>query len=317
MIPVRFALLAGVLLIAPPAGARVLSAGPGQEFVLPSRAIAAAQPGDTVLIEPGTYYDCAVWSASRVTVAGRAPGVVLSDKTCEGKALLVIRGDDAVVRDLTLARARVADVNGAGIRLEGQSLVLKRVRFENNQIGVLAGAGGGGTIRVSDCRFEGGGVDGERPSFALHIGAIASLRVERSVFTGLKGSQIGSSALRTELVDTQIATSRLAVSAAGSALLLEGNVLELAQDAKDRQAAVLANGDTRVILRRNRLVNHTGRPATLLLDWTSGSPVLEGNIVGPGDHEVTWTAPGAIGPARCCMRRRTARVGCWARRSGR
>jgi hypothetical protein len=38
--------------------------------------------------------------------------------TCQGEALFVITGDDATVRDLTLARA--PDGNGAGIRMEGQ-----------------------------------------------------------------------------------------------------------------------------------------------------------------------------------------------------
>jgi len=282
----RPALLAAALLAATPAGARTLGAGAGQEFDMPSRAIAAAQPGDVVLIEPGTYYDCASWSADAVTVAGRAPGVVLSDTTCGAKAILVIRGDDAIVRDLTLARARVPDGNGAGIRLEGQSLLLERVRFVNNQVGVLSGIGGPGAIRVLECRFEGGGVAGDQPSVALSVGEVALLRIERSVFAGVKGSQVGSAATETELSGNQIATSRLAVSAAGGSLLLEDNVLELAPDNEARQAAVLANGDTRVVMRRNRLLNGTGRPATLLLDWTSGTPVLEGNVVAAADREI-------------------------------
>ncbi len=284
--PAHPALLAALLLAAAPAGARTLGAGPGQEFDLPSRAIAAAQPGDVVLIEPGTYHDCASWAANAVTVAGRAPGVVLSDTTCGAKAILVIRGNDAIVRDLTLARARVPDGNGAGIRLEGQSLLLERVQFVNNQVGVLSGHAGPGAIRVVECRFEGGGVAGDQPSVALSVGEVALLRIERSVFAGVKGSQIGSSAIETELSGNQIATSRLAVSAAGGSLLLEDNVLELSPDNEARQAAVLANGDTRVVMRRNRLLNGTGRPATLLLDWTSSTPVLEGNVVAAADREI-------------------------------
>ena len=279
--------LAAALLAIAPADARVLGAGPGQEFNLPSQAIAAAREGDTVLIEPGTYYDCATWVVDAVTIAGRAPGVVLSDTTCAAKAILVIRGNDAIVRDLTLARARVPDGNGAGIRLEGQSLLLERVQFVNNEVGVLSGVGGPGEIRIVECRFEGGGVAGDRPSVALSVGEVALLQVERSVFTGVKGSQVGSLATETELSGNQIATSRLAVSAAGGRLLLEDNVLELAPDNEARQAAVLANGGTRVVMRRNRLLNATGRPATLLLDWTSSTPLLEGNVVGPADREIT------------------------------
>jgi len=283
----RAALFAAALVAAGPAAARTLGAGPGQEFDLPSRAIAAAKDGDTVLIEPGTYYDCVAWAANAITVAGRAPGVVLSDTTCGAKAILVIGGNGTVVRGLTLSRARVPDGNGAGIRLEGQSLLLERVRFLNNQVGVLAGAGGPGTIRVVECRFEGGGVAGDRPSAALLAGPVARLRVERSVFAGVKGDQVGSAAGQTELTGNRIETSGLAVSAAGGGLLLEDNILELSPGA-GRQVAVLASGDTRVVMRRNRLTNRTGHPAAMLLDWSSEAPVLEDNIVAPGDQEVGY-----------------------------
>ena len=268
------------------AGARILGAGPGQEFDRPSQAIAEAQAGDVVLIEPSTYYDCATWVTDAVTVAGRAPGVVLSDTTCGAKAILVIRGNDAIVRDLTLARARVPDGNGAGIRLEGQSLRLERVQFVNNEVGMISGVGGPGEIEVVECRFEGGGVGGAKPSVALSVGEVALLKVVRSVFTGVKGSQVGSAALETELRGNQIATSRLAVTAAGGSLLLEDNVLELSPDNEARQAAVLANGGTSVVMRRNRLLNETGRPATLLLDWTTGEPSLQDNVVAASDREV-------------------------------
>lgn len=279
-------LLAAALPAVAPVAARDLAAGPGQEFDLPSSAIAAAADGDTVLIEPGTYFDCATLTANGVTVAGRAPGVVLSDKTCGAKAILVIQGDDTVVRDMTLARARVPDGNGAGVRLEGQSLLLERVQFVNNEVGVLAGIGGPGAIRVVQCRFEGGGVAGDRPSVALLAGPVAVLQVRQSVFTGVKGSQVGSTALQTELTGNRIETSRLAVSAAAGNLLLEDNVLELAPGNDGRQAAVVASGDTRVVMRRNRLANDTGRPAALLLDWSSETPKLEDNVVVAGDEEV-------------------------------
>jgi hypothetical protein len=40
-------------------------------------------------------------------------------------------------------------------------------------------------------------------------------------------------------------------------------------------------------MRRNRLLNDTGRPATLLLDWTTGEPSLQDNVVAASDREVT------------------------------
>ncbi len=52
----------------------VVGGGPGAAFRLPSAAAAAARPGDTIRILPGTYYDCAVWRADDLTNRGRRRG---------------------------------------------------------------------------------------------------------------------------------------------------------------------------------------------------------------------------------------------------
>ena len=79
---------------------------------------------------------------SHVVIAGVRPGVVITDTTCQGKALFVVTGQDTMIRDLTLARARVPDRNGAGIREEGQGLILRRVHFVDDQVGLLDGSAG-------------------------------------------------------------------------------------------------------------------------------------------------------------------------------
>ena len=112
-----------------------------------------------MLIEAGEYYDCAIWTASDLTIIGADPNVTITDTTCQGKALFVVRGDRSTVRNLTLARARVPDGNGAGIRLEGQGLTLERVRFVNNQVGLLAGAlGSDAEVRISNSSRHPAGV---------------------------------------------------------------------------------------------------------------------------------------------------------------
>src|SRR4051794_14100096 len=101
---------------ASPASSAALRVGPGQTYATPSAAVAAARDGDTVEILPGTYYDCAVVRQNKLTIQGAGPDAILTDTTCQGKALLVIDGSDVTVRGLTLQRARVPDGNGAGIR---------------------------------------------------------------------------------------------------------------------------------------------------------------------------------------------------------
>ena len=274
-----------------PADARTLIVGEGGEHQTLAAAVRAAQPGDTVRLGPGTYYECASLSQAGMVLEGAGPSTVISDQTCEGKALLIVRGADVTVRDLVLARARVPDMNGAGIRLEAQGLTVERVVFENVQVGVLAGIPGPGRIVVRESSFRNGGVAGDRPTAALMVGEVAVLVVERSTFEGVKGGQISSAAARTEVVGNTIGTgvepgAGPAVLASGGTLVMRDNVLRVGPNAPSRDAAVAAIGGS-AELRGNRMENTTGRPQRLLLDWSGSSPALEGNTVGAGDALVS------------------------------
>ncbi len=278
------------------AAARVLTVGPGGSYALPSAAAHAARDSDTILIEPGQYYDCAIWTGNHLVIAGTGPGVVITDTTCQGKGLFVVIGHDTTIRDLTLARARVPDRNGAGIRLEGQGLRVQHVQFINDQVGLLAAAAGSGEIRISGSRFERGGVGGPRPTFAVLVGAVARLRIRDSSFAGVNGGQIKSMATRTELIANHIETgpdpAAAAIFATGGTLILRDNVFVVGPPAPRLAAAVLAQGRGvfgrgALVARGNRMLNPTATPMALLLNWTGSEPDLQANTVGPTDRTVS------------------------------
>ena len=276
------------LLAVQPAVGRTILVGEGGVPTL-AAAMVAAKDGDTVHLGAGSYFECAVVVQSDLVLEGAGEGTVLTDRMCDGKAALVVRGDRVTVRDLVLARARVPDRNGAGIRLEGLGLTVERVRFENDEVGLLAGVGGG-SIVVRECVFAGGGVGGERPGAALMVGEVARLRVERSVFEGVRGNQVSTSAVRSELVGNRMSVGGEpgdgAAVLADGALLMEDNLLVVGPSRVPHDAAVVATGDA-AVLRRNRLENGTGHGMSMLLDWTHGTPVLEEDVVGPGDAVAT------------------------------
>jgi hypothetical protein len=64
----------------------VVGVGPDAAFRLPSAA-AAARPGDTIRILPGTYYDCAVWQADDLIIEGSDEATRITDRICQGKAI--------------------------------------------------------------------------------------------------------------------------------------------------------------------------------------------------------------------------------------
>ena len=191
------------------AGAATLEVGTGKKYPLPSAALAAAQDGDHIVIAPGEYFDCAFVRASNVTIEGTgAPdATAITDKVCGGKALLVISGDNVTVRNLTLTRARVPDMNGAGIRAEGGNLTIDHVRFVNNQDGILAASLPGKTIKITDSEFlrngtcEGGG----GCAHGVYVGELGLLHIEHSKFSDTRqGHHIKSRALRTEVIGCDI-----------------------------------------------------------------------------------------------------------------
>ncbi len=201
---IRWALLPLMLSVA--AQARTLEVGETKDLKLPSAAAAVAKDADHVTIDPGEYFDCAVWKGNRLVVegVGDAAKVVITDKACQGKALFVTVGEGITIRNLTLTRARVPDGNGAGIRAEGKDLTVERVRFINNQNGILSGASGGSII-VRNSEFDRNGGCDTNCAHGLYVGGLDLLRVEGSRFVGTKqGHHIKSRARRTEVVGSTI-----------------------------------------------------------------------------------------------------------------
>src|SRR4051794_17397793 len=203
-LPVRT--LFALVLFATGASARTLEVGAGKEFKMPSDAVKAARDGDRVAIYPGEYFDCATVDQKGLTIEGigKAEDVVLTDKACGGKALLVLAAPGITVRNLTLTRARVPDQNGAGIRQEGPDLTVERVRFINNQNGILSGFTSG-TVIIRDSLFERNGACEGACSHGVYIGQVDLLRIERSRFHETKRAHhIKSGARRTEVIDCDI-----------------------------------------------------------------------------------------------------------------
>jgi hypothetical protein len=302
--------LAGLLVIswlAVPVGAaaRTLEVGPQRTLKTPSAAARVAEAGDQVVIDPGEYFDCAFWRANGITIQA-APGdpVVLTDRSCGGKAAFVISSNDVTLRGLTFTRMRVPDGNGAGIRAEGRNLTIEHCSFVNNQMAILAASQPTGTISITDSEFtDNGACSAGGCVGAIGTGALARLRIERSRFGDPRGeatvasAQISSSAQTLELIDNRIedgeGASSLLVSFSGEgALTMSGNTLEKGPRIPDSRAAILATGagwssSANVTLTGNTLVNRTGRSSVLLMDWTGGSPKLDRNVIGNDDVAVS------------------------------
>ncbi len=290
---IRFA-LAGVLLLgfAGQGMAATLAVGPDHKLKMPSEAAGVAKDGDVVEIAPGEYFDCAVWKASNLTIVGKGPEVVVTDKTCQGKGLFVISGNNVTVRDITLARSRAPDGNGAGIRAEGSNLTIDNVKFVNNQNGILANAKPDSTIAISNSEFLLNGTCANKSGCAhgIHVNALARLVVTKSKFLETKeGHHIKSRAQRTEVIGNTIVDGDKGTSSYlidipnGGALVVEGNLMQKGPNCSNHGAAIsigtegLSQRTPEITIRNNRFANDWGGQTTFVNNITATEAKLSGN----------------------------------------
>jgi hypothetical protein len=277
------------------AEARTLEVGPGKSFSLPSQAAQAARDGDVVEIAPGTYIDCAVWTSNGLTIESTGPGVILSKKSCAGKGIFVITGNDVIVRGLTFQHAAVPSRNGAGIRALGGNLTVEHSTFLENEMGILATGSPAGSLIVRDSLFARNGScypNCRKDDFmhALYVGReLALFRVERSKFTGQHdGHYVKSRAVRSEILNNVIHDGAKATSSYlidipdGGTVIAIGNRLEKGPGFENSVAIAIGeesqkNTTPEIRIENNSFSNRNNKSAIFLWNRTKTEPLLRAN----------------------------------------
>ena len=295
----RLMVLSAVVTLAPSCTlAAIYRVGPGQTLKEPSQAARIVAPGDTVLIDPkpGGYYDCAVWTVDNLTIEGVGPDVLVTDMTCEGKAIFVTRGRHITIRNLTFARARVRDWNGAGIRAEGADLRVEHVRFKDNESGILVADSPNSSVLIKDSLFVANGVcERNRCGGSVEVGKIAKLDVVNSqIISTNGGDDIRSSANQTNLIGDAITDSRRISTAYlvdlpdGGSLSMLNNTLGLVHLHQPPPAFVRimqgvgAQSIKSLSFVDNTIRDGTGRSVTFVLNWSGAHVIMEHNHLSGG-----------------------------------
>lgn len=301
-------LLAGALLAgsaqAQPKLARTLLVGPDHPYKRPSEAIGAARAGDVVRIDPGTYIDCAYVTTPDLTIEGAGDGVILRDQTCGEKGIFVVIANNVTIRDLTLAGATSLYRNGAGIRVEGANLTVARVRFLDNENGILAAPREGSYLTVADSHFERNGKCEPECAHGIYANRIDHLRVVNSTFRDQRvGHHIKSRAWFTEIIGNTIedgpagTASYLIDIANGNSAIIFDNALHKGALTSNRSTAIAigpegdAPPDARYRIAGNRFINDANGNVAFVRNFTGTPAYLERNtivntaipLVGPGE----------------------------------
>lgn len=254
----------------------------------------------TVRIAPGTYRQCAVQQEGVIVYEAAEPGsVTFTGRSCEGKAALVLRGTGAEIRGLTFSNLRVADGNGAGIRLEKGALNVSNARFENSQQGILTADDPGARIYITRSTFTGLGTceNDAGCAHSLYVGDYGSLTVRESRFERGSGghylkARAGSVTIENNSFDDANGrtTNYMIDLPAGSVGRIADNWFVQGRD-KENYSAFIALGaedllhpsdGLQVENNEARFVPGLSRSSVFLADWTGSKMIMKGNKIAAG-----------------------------------
>jgi hypothetical protein len=266
-----------------------------------NEAFRSAQNGDVIFIAPGVYHESATIKANDLLIYAE-PGAHLRGKAKDGKAALVISGNNTTIIGLECSEIAVSGGNGACIRQQGRNLTLRRVFFHHSQMGILTGHNNG-EILIEDSRFE--DMVGAKGTYghSIYIGVIDSFILRRSKVLRTAGLGHGvKSRARKSLVEGNLIASIDSLSSraidvpAGGDVTIRNNVIQQGAESDnddliaigletqftDVKHATLIEGNTIICDRPKCVVVNTKSPA---------ATTVKGNrLIGPVSLAGMWQA---------------------------
>ena len=194
---------------------QVLRVGPNEAIRSISVAAAKAQDGDVIDVAAGDYLaDVALWTKDRITVRGVGGRVrlIASGASAEQKAIWVVRGGSMTVENIEFIGARVADLNGAGIRFEKGHLIVRNCAFFDNENGILTSGDKTAELEIEGSEFGNNGA-GDGRSHNLYVGPIRKLTVTGSYSHHARAGHL----LKSRAAENYIAYNRLTDEIGGRA----------------------------------------------------------------------------------------------------
>ncbi len=286
---------------------RLLQVGPGRTYTRVQDAAAAAQDGDTIEIDAGTYLGdaaVAVWLANNLTIRGVGGGrahLEANGSYVWGKGTFVSAGNNLTFENLEFSGAAVPDHNGAGIRLDGSGLTIRNCYFHDNEDGILTASGAQSDVLIENSEFYrnglGVGCDTTGCTHNMYINEVRSFTLRGSWTHGARrGHEVKSRALKNVLLYNRISDESDGTASYGVNLpnggdcYLIGNVIEKGPNSENSSAVVTFGEDAlnsspnqQLTLVNNTIVDDRGTANFVRFDKAPTSAALINNIfVGNG-----------------------------------
>jgi hypothetical protein len=259
-----------------------LTVGQGQQYSTIAAAVAASRDGDVLLVQAGTYTNDFATIGTKITIqgVGGMAKLVATVAPPNGKGILVTN-TDVTIDHLEFAGAKVADMNGAGIRYQGGNLTITNSWFHDNQNGLLANPSATGTITIKNSEFDHNGA-GDGRSHNIYVGDIAKLSIDNSYFHDANvGHEIKSRAAETVITNSRVDDFQSTASYSidlpnGGKATIANTVIQ--QGANTGNPAIVAFGEegnlhatNSLVMRGNTVLNDRPAGGTMLWNATTAS----------------------------------------------
>ncbi len=273
-----------------------LTVGAGGEFSTLAAAVAAAQNGDTILVQAGTYINDFADVTTNITIegVGGIANFVATEPPTNLKGILTV-DNSCTIENCSFSGASISEADGgnaAGIRYEGGAMVLENDSFSNNQNGVMGTPTIPGitdnTITINGCTFTNNG-DGDGYTHNCYIGTVTSLVFTNNVSTGCDaGHELKSRAYSNTIENNTFADGPSGQASYeidlpdGGTDIVENNILEKGPLAQNEVflhfgGEGIPYAGSSLLVQGNDFVNDYGPGAIAVLNQTPYSVTITGN----------------------------------------
>lgn len=205
----------------------------GKEFMSLGEAKKSIKDGSQIYLKAGIYTEGIYLTASNISIIGEK-NVIFDDAAVNGKAALVLTGNNVLVESIECQNIYVNDLNGACIRFEGKNLTVRDLYAHDSQSGIMTSYKYDGFLHIEFSKFERLGGKAKARGYAHAIYANVGefiFSYSQVLSVGKEGSGLKSRSRKTIINHSILASldakdSRLVDVANYGELIIKNSILE-------------------------------------------------------------------------------------------